>query len=435
MVSFADSISFDLSCAGNSKRENLCGGILLFTGINKGAVDDCYQYEERCLKVGRCWRRKRNLYMTNKNIVIHGCARMAGECIWVSLLYCNGLVKIDVNNGRLSFVGSFPWRDSGYQMHNRICEYDDKLIFTPWNSNNIAIYDMKKSEFRQISMKDYGYEKGGRFVYDTQKGEKLYLVSENAKDIMALNMQKETIEKIYTFTGYDYQYSASKCVLSIRMKDEIWEIADNRLLWKFNLLSEQYEQAELSEQMPTVYAGCGSDDYLWLLVENSLLYQFTSDGKYFRKYDLSELLQRKLQDSVEAESFIALYLEGSVFLTWYSKNKLFRIPMRNKELGLEKAQCYELNDAFLFLGDQLMVNINHKMYFFDGYMQKEITIEQDQDFKDIFLRGNEERTIECRFLTIEDFVACVIRKGKTTAAERVFEPMIGCEIYRSVNTK
>ena len=91
--------------------------------------------------------------MTNKNIVIHGCARMAGECIWVSLLYCNGLVKIDVNNGRLSFVGSFPWRDSGYQMHNRICEYDDKLIFTPWNSNNIAIYDMKKSEFRQISMK------------------------------------------------------------------------------------------------------------------------------------------------------------------------------------------------------------------------------------------------------------------------------------------
>ena len=193
--------------------------------------------------------------MTNVNIFVPGCARMAGESIWVSLLDCNGLVKIDVNSGRLLFVGVFPWKDSEYQMHYRICEYDDKLIFTPWNSNNIAIYDMKKSEFRHIPMKDYGYEKAGRFAYDTQKGEKLYLVSENAKDIMAFNMQKETVEKIYTFTGYDYQYSAFKRILSIRIKDDIWEIADNRLLWKFNLLSEQYEQAELSERMLTIYAG------------------------------------------------------------------------------------------------------------------------------------------------------------------------------------
>ncbi len=374
--------------------------------------------------------------MTNKNIFISGCARMAGESIWVSLLDCNGLVKIDVNNGRLSFVGVFPWKDSEYQMYSWICEYNDKLIFTPWNSNNIAIYDMMKNEFRQIPMKDYGYEKGGRFVYSTQKEEKLYLVSENEKDIMAFNMQEETIEKIYTFTGYDYQYSVSKCALSIRIKDDIWKVADNRTLWKFNLLSEQYEQAELSEQMLTVYAGCGSDEYLWLLVENSLFYQFTSDGKCFRKYDLSELLQSKLQDSVETEAFAGLYLEGNVFLMWHSKKKLFRIPMRDRELKLEETNCYELNDAVLFFGDQLMVNTNSKMYFFDGYMQKEITIEQVKDFKDIFLRRNEQGIIECRYLTMEDFVAYVIRRGKTTAAaESVFESMIGCDIYRLVNTK
>ncbi len=373
--------------------------------------------------------------MINKNIFIHGCARMAGGSIWVSLLECNGLVKIDVTNGRLSFVGVFPWQDSGYQMYNRICEYEDKLIFTPWNANHIAIYDWKKSEFRQISLKDYGYKKGGRFVYDTQEGEKLYLVSENAKDIMVFHMQKETIEKIYAFTEYDYQYSPSKCTLSIRIKNDIWEVADNRLLWKFNLLSEQYEQAELSEQMQMVYAGCGSDEYLWLLVTNSLFYQFTSDGKYVRKYDLSELLQHKLQDSVEVESLAGLYLEGNVFLMWYSKKKLFRIPMWDNELKPEEAKCYEMNDAFLFLGDQLMVNTNNKMYYFDGYMQKEITIEQDQDFKGIFLRGNEERINECKFLTVEDFVTNLIRRGKMPVAKRVLETMIGCEIYKSVYTK
>lgn len=54
VVSFADSISFALSCAGNSKKENLCGGILLFTGIDKGEVDGCYQYEESCLESGLC---------------------------------------------------------------------------------------------------------------------------------------------------------------------------------------------------------------------------------------------------------------------------------------------------------------------------------------------------------------------------------------------
>lgn len=75
-----------------------------------------------------------------------------GEYGWFSAGPFNGLCKVNLNTGETKIISEIPnERKSGVYLYNGIKKIDDKLILTPLNANEIAIYNIETKEFIKIS--------------------------------------------------------------------------------------------------------------------------------------------------------------------------------------------------------------------------------------------------------------------------------------------
>lgn len=164
--------------------------------------------------------------MFRKSIYLPGCAKLIDNYIWVSLLELGCLVKIEVNTGHLSFVGRFPVEDASYQLYFQINEYENKLIFCPWNTNCISVYDMKMHDFRIVPMKKYNYFGAGRFLSAVHENECLYFISENAKEIVEFDMRQEMIKDVYPLSEKEFEDDFFGFVMPLRTQKDIWKISE-----------------------------------------------------------------------------------------------------------------------------------------------------------------------------------------------------------------
>lgn len=330
------------------------------------------------------------------NVYLPGCAKMVDNYIWISVLEFNSLIKIDVNTGYLSFVGRFPAEDADYQLYSQICNFNNKLVFLPWNTNCITVYDMKTHDFRKISMKRYNYSGTGRFLSAIQENERLYFISENAKEIVEFDMQKEIIKDVYEQSEKGHTEDFFGYVMPLRTQNDIWKISEKRgQTWKFNIISKSYEETELFNRDMTIYTGCSSEEYIWLLAESSILYQFTSDGKHYMEYDLSEVLNCKLSGNGEERDFFSsIYLQDYLFFIWYRKKCIVRMAVKDSIVQVKEYQINNYDRADFSFGDRLILIEYNRVTIFEGENKRVVTVGNFYGFMKDIVKAMDNKLLE-----------------------------------------
>lgn len=87
----------------------------------------------------------------------YGCSEFEGDYAWLVNGGYNGLSKVNIHTGKFEFFAEIPseQRDGVYLFSN-ILKINDKLLLTPFNGKEIAIYDINSGEFEKHSInKDF----------------------------------------------------------------------------------------------------------------------------------------------------------------------------------------------------------------------------------------------------------------------------------------
>lgn len=373
--------------------------------------------------------------MNKENVILAGCKKLVDGYVWNSMLTFNGLMKMNIRTGELSFVGCFPEEDATYQLHLLICEYCEKLVFVPWNTNNIAIYDISAHEFRRIAMKEYGYPKAGRFWVAAQADEKLYMASENAKEIVEFDMQKEMIENIHVFSGIEEYNPSSRTSWIVKTKHDIWKICgESETSWKFNMMQRKFERISFCYCGISVLAVCGSNDAIWILDEKLVLYRFTLDGVFDKEYSLSEIIQKNIKmEKRETLELMCSQGNDNIFLVRYDKSEIVKIPLKNNTIEIGECQNIPYKKADLSLGDQLIMSESGKLICFEGDIQREIVIQKSERLIEDILKVKNKRLIEGGCIELDDFIQCILQRDITSQADLDdCEETCGSRIYDAV---
>lgn len=374
--------------------------------------------------------------MYKKRICLPGCARQIDDYVWISLLEFNGLVKVNIETSDVTFVGNFLAEEMGYQLHSQIYEYKNKLFFIPWNSNNIAVYDIRKHIFRYTSLKDHNYIESGRIPYVCQKKEKLFLISENAQKIIEYNMALEKIEEIHILPVEHSEESGIFCILPVGAQNNIWKInGKNGLSSKINVILSKYEETALFDKKMAIFTGCSSENYIWLLTENTILYQFTFSGDYFREYDLFEIMKCRLKYFSESnESFFSICISNNIFIIWFGKNKIIQIPIEENIVCLDKYQIIQSEKELIFVSEgQMIMFENNKIIILDGDDQKNIVIENSDSFIKDIISMKDNKVTESGCIDLDAFISCLFWDKETSGMnQNALLDTSGSKIYRAI---
>ncbi|QDR81958.1 hypothetical protein [Sporomusa termitida] len=92
-----------------------------------------------------------------------------GEFFWFTAYEFNGLFKMEKRTWKAEYMGSFPGEKmEGKRLYTSISSYNEKLYFSPYTANEIAVYDKQNKTFE-------------KFNFNKPKGEKASLYCEDYK--------------------------------------------------------------------------------------------------------------------------------------------------------------------------------------------------------------------------------------------------------------
>lgn len=75
------------------------------------------------------------------------------KCIWYSDGEMNALYRYSRDNKNLEIVNSFPSNEiKSFRLYAAAVDLGDRIVFSPYHAENIAIYDKKKNEFETINL-------------------------------------------------------------------------------------------------------------------------------------------------------------------------------------------------------------------------------------------------------------------------------------------
>ncbi len=328
----------------------------------------------------------------NRNILFTGAITMAEETIWISLLEMNGLVKINVNTGDVQFVDCFKDEKYDYQLHTQIISYRNKLFFVPWNAENIAVYDIRKGELRNVS--GYRFEKKGYFAAGLVNGADLYLVSAVSVQIIRIDMDSEKIVDVYELENF-FEEEPVCLIPPMKINNSIWKISeDKNEAWKFDLQSGKYMKCEHTFCDGKMIAGCRGKDCIWIIGDNNRLYQLSKECRYMAQYDIEPVIRRALQ-SEKPEWIKCICSEHVLSVIFYDRNCMFKIPLVEGIPVIKEYKYIKFDSAFFPDNyDNLVIMLNNRALMMEDEEEKEVTFHVDHVFFTDMLLKNGNRIKE-----------------------------------------
>jgi len=116
-----------------------------------------------------------------------------GEKMWFSSSCFNGLFCTNMITGNTEYKGAFPGESMrGFRLFSKVIEYNNKLLFIPFNAINMAEYDMKNEVFREISIKD-GTKYINKFYNGFRYKQYVYVISCEYPVILKYDIEEQTI--------------------------------------------------------------------------------------------------------------------------------------------------------------------------------------------------------------------------------------------------
>lgn len=284
--------------------------------------------------------------MEKNTVCLPGMTQILGDKIWVSLLEVNGLVSVDMKTGEMEFVGKFPDISQEYMLHYHVVTYFDKIIFFPWNTTVISIYDLTKQEFRSVSL-----NKEGRIYSSILIDEIFYLISERELEIIEFDANDEKILGVYK-TQLKYKYSPlTLCTKPFLEQGNICNLESNAS-WKFDMKRKIYTPMEDLEKSKIISV-CESKNDIWILKSDLKLYQRKKDGEIERWYELCDYVK-----SVDFEpdnwTVESVFFNNTLMLVFQDIRMVLQIPKSDQYLELKSAKSTFYKAAFFSVQQNVM---------------------------------------------------------------------------------
>lgn len=356
------------------------------------------------------------------------------ENIWISVLECNGLFRINIDSGSIQFVDYFRKERKEYQLHTQIIANKNKLFFIPWSADNIAIYDLEEEEIRYIPA--HRSEGIGYFAVDIINGKYLYLVSSIWDHILQIDVDSEKLVDRYEMAG-DLKQTSNCLVPPIRTKNSIWKISGLKNdSWKFDIQKKQYIKCEFAfSEGAEFVARCVGNGCVWVIGDNNILYQLSEECECINQYDITAIIYCVMGD-VKAESLKCICFNSVLFIIFYDKNCMIQIPLVKNVPDLEKSKYINFDVAFFpdNYEDLIVMSIN-RMVIHNDAEEKEVVFNLDTNFlADMSTKkGNVLKEIEIYGVNLTRFIdyVCSIREI-TSVNYNELDISVGKIIYEAV---
>lgn len=350
--------------------------------------------------------------------VIAGNVQLAEQCVWMPLIDTNALIKICLKAGKVEFVGMIPKDDMDYQVNFQVVSYEGKLVFVPWNTVYIVIYDIKNEQFRyQLIWKELT-KKHGRFRAGIAEHEKLYLVSEDANEILEFNMETEKVVEQFLFKDKVEDFFST--VRPIKIDSAIWKISEKKgLSWKFDLITKEFEKIDIFNSDKKMLAGCGLSRSVWLVSEELIIYQIYSDLTIEKTYDIGYIVEGA---NLEPETVQCSFLGEVLYIIFRKNNSIIKIPLEKQVLVLEKTQILRFNDVYFSVEENRITFIEkNKITSIDNTGERVIEL---WGMEDTMLSVMEEKKGELLIETahsygVEELVQYITKKDEQTRKDGV----------------
>lgn len=207
-----------------------------------------------------------------KTFFFNGC--IIGDEIWYSNCEANGLYKFNLKSGENQFCSYFPKSEKwDFLLHQYVCQDEEKLVFSPFASRFIVIYDMQQKSFDT-------YEVPGKFL-DAQGfarlesvckyGEKFFFLSYQAQ-VLILDMNKKLLyedlklKKLFqnssSIENFGSKYIACDNKIYISIK------GDNKIV-EYDLKNEQSDIHEI-KGIHTIYGITSDDKEIWVCTDQGI---------------------------------------------------------------------------------------------------------------------------------------------------------------------
>lgn len=118
---------------------------------------------------------------------------------WFSLIRGNGLMRRDLQTNEVIRVSKFKnVRKEKCILHSKILYVDGKIVCVPFQTREIAIYDIKEAKMQFVDIPNIGGVRGSYFLQAHCKDEFVILIPCRTSSVLKLNVNTLKIENIYT---------------------------------------------------------------------------------------------------------------------------------------------------------------------------------------------------------------------------------------------
>lgn len=163
------------------------------------------------------------------------------DTIWYVNVLLNGLFKVDMQTGKVSYVGIVNKREMYLRKaYSEILYYDDFLYMIPFNAEGIGIYNISTGKFDQIFVDEKVNEK---FCSAILLEEKIYLLPYKARNFYCLDIRTKKISKINVLKDMDISVFSA-----VEEDGNIWFVKDGaHSLYCYQPVKEKLQCINLDE--------------------------------------------------------------------------------------------------------------------------------------------------------------------------------------------
>lgn len=185
-----------------------------------------------------------------------------GDIIWMSARDFNGLLKGNLKNGEIEFIGCFPGEHPlQKRLHYGEAIYrEEKIYFIPLESNYLHVYNL-----RTCSLEKHEIEKkpGGGYAKAVQMYDELYLISTRTTEILKYNLRSNISEIVYrprTIENYGYAHG-----IYVSGYDVFLMLSQKNVMRRINLLDYQAEDYQIGEEQRQYQIVAGTDQRIYFV--------------------------------------------------------------------------------------------------------------------------------------------------------------------------
>ena len=293
--------------------------------------------------------------MNKKNVLKFEASCTHENTTYVSLSYINALISVDLINGNVRYLNSFPGElKLKRRLHYCTMLIDDCIIFFPFQSNKIQLYNFEKNYFRTICIPVEG---DVFFTNAIIYGEYIYLTSTRNQDIWLFSLKEEKIEKIF--------FGDKNCYFSLgtvhHQKFMYTLFPGKNILYKYNLDEKIIELVNINNYK-------GFSHIIGLFDDKIFLHEQDSDNVVSYNLNTKDII---FEFKILTNRIMTAYQSGHNVLTYNEyDNSVMKIDLIKKSAKILVSNSYyagaiKKESKVYYIVDNTVKNLDDKCIICD----------------------------------------------------------------------